>query len=152
MHWVLTKRSAQTCRRKPGATTDRGIREKKKGRGAARDRKKGQLGGLIDKRGGPTVEQAPTVVSGRQLASTTRKGVSSHVPPQVGVCLDFDHKQKGPIREVPPPPFDGDEEGGDGDARFDSKIFGDCSNSEATITDYINTSGVWGVDTVIDVD
>ena len=118
----------------------------------ARERKREGLGGLIDKGGGPTVEQAPTVVGGRQLASPARLGVRRHITPQVGVCFDLDNEEQGPVCQIQPSSFDGGEEGGDGGARSYSKVLGYGSYREATITYNVDMDGVWGIDPVFEVD
>ena len=106
---------------------------------------------MIDERGGPTVVEAPTVVGGRQLACPTRLCVRRHIAPQIGVGFDLDDEEPGTVRQVPPSPFNGDEEGGDGGARFDSIVFGYCPYCKATITYYVDMGGVWGIDTMVTV-
>ena len=98
------------------------------------------------------MEQAPTVVSGRQQASPPRLGVRRHIAPQIGVGFDLDDEEPGTVRQVPPSSFNGDEEGGDGGARCNSKVFGYSSYRKATITYNVDMSGEWGVDTVFYVD
>ena len=106
---------------------------------------------MIDERGGPTVEEAPTVAGGRQLACPPRLCVCRHIAPQIGVGFDLDDEEPGTIRQVPPSPFNGDEEGSDGGARFNSIVFGYCSYCKATIADNVDMDGVWGIDTMITV-
>ena len=98
------------------------------------------------------MEQAPTVVSGRQQASPACLGVRRHIAPQVSMGFDLDDEEQGPVSQVSPSPFDGDEEGGDGGARCNSKVFGYSSYRKATITYNVDMSGEWGVDTVFYVD
>ncbi len=88
------------------------------------------------------MEQAPTVVGGRQLASSARLGVRRHIAPQISVGFDLDDEEQGPVGQVPPSPFDGDEERGDGGAICYSKVFGYSSYREATITYNKDMSGV----------